>query len=279
MTTTPASSTQTSPPGSLALVTGASSGIGEAFARALAARGHDLALVARRADRLEALAQELSARHGITAFAAPADLSLPTAAETVLEAIEDRGRHVDVLVNNAGFSIAQSFADVAWSRQRDFLMTLVVAPCGLAHGVIPGMVSRGRGRIINIASLAGFAPGVAGHTLYPGAKSLMIKLSQALDAEYRAKGLKITAVCPGFTQTGFASANGTDAVMDQAPRRLFQTPDQVVAAALSANDRGKVVVVPGWHNAVAAALLHYLPQSLVRAVLMKGSAKYHLAAD
>jgi short-subunit dehydrogenase len=284
MTTTPASSLQassppTSPARPLALVTGASSGIGEAFARALAARGHDLALVARRADRLEALAQDLSARHGIIAFALPADLSAPDASDTVLEAVEERGRHVDVLVNNAGFSIAQSFADVAWSRQRDFLMTLVVAPCGLAHGVIPGMVSRGRGRIINIASLAGFAPGVAGHTLYPGAKSLMIKLSQALDAEYRAKGLKVTAVCPGFTQTGFASANGTDAVMDQAPRRLFQTPEQVVAAALSANDRGKVVVVPGWHNAVAATLLHYLPQGLVRAVLMRGSAKYHLEAD
>jgi short-subunit dehydrogenase len=279
MTTTPASFAPAPSSRPLALITGASSGIGEAFARALAARGHDLALVARRADRLEALARELSARHGITAFALPADLSLQAAAETVLEGVEARGRHVDVLINNAGFSIAQSFADVAWTRQRDFLMTLVVAPCGLAHGVISGMVSRGRGRIINIASLAGFAPGVAGHTLYPGAKSLMIKLSQALDAEYRAKGLKITAVCPGFTQTGFASANGTDAVMDQAPRRLFQTPEQVVAAALSANDRGKVVVVPGWHNAVAATLLRYLPEGLVRVLLMKGSAKYHLAAD
>ena len=274
MTETPALS-----PRPLAMVTGASSGIGEAFAKALAARGYDLALSARRVERLEALASELSARHGVTAFAIPADLSLQGAHKTVLEAVEDHGRHVDLLVNNAGFSIAQSFDDVTWSRQQDFLMTLVVAPCGLAHGVIPGMVSRGQGRIINVASLAGFAPGVAGHTLYPGAKSLMIKLTQALDAEYRAAGVKITAVCPGFTQTEFASANGTDAVMAQAPRRLFQTPDQVAAAALNANDKGQVVVVPGWHNAVAATLLHYLPQGLVRWGLMKGSAKYHLAAD
>jgi short-subunit dehydrogenase len=263
----------------LALVTGASSGIGEAFARALAARGHDLALVARRADRLEALAAELSERHGVDAFALPADLSLLGANDTVLDAVEARGRRVEVLVNNAGFSIAQSFADVPWSRQQDFLMTLVINACGLAHGVIPGMVSRGSGRIINVGSLAGFAPGVAGHTLYPGAKSLMMTFSQALDAEYRGKGLKVTAVCPGFTKTEFAEANGTGAVMAEAPRRLFQTPDQVVAAALKANDRGKVVVVPGWHNAVAAALLHYLPQGLVRWGLMKGSAKYHLAAD
>ena len=262
--------------GRLALVTGASSGIGAAFAHALAARGYDLALSARRIDRLEALAAELSAAHGIDAFALPADLSKLGASEALLAAVAERGREVEVLVNNAGFSIAQSFAAVPWSQQQDFLMTLVVNACGLAHGVIPGMAARGRGRIINVASLAGFAPGVAGHTLYPGAKGLMIKFTQALDAEYRAAGLKITAVCPGFTLTEFASANGTDAVMAEAPRRLFQTPDQVVAAALSANDRGKVVMVPGWHNAVAAFMLQYLPQSLVRAGLMKGSAKYHL---
>jgi short-subunit dehydrogenase len=132
--------------------TGASSGIGEAFARALAARGCDLALSARRAERLEALAAELSAKHGIEAFAVPADLSVLDAHEAVLAAIAARGRHVDILVNNAGFSIAQSFADVPWARQQDFLMTLVVNACGLAHGVIPGMVARGQGRIINIAS-------------------------------------------------------------------------------------------------------------------------------
>src|ERR1700753_1844232 len=161
----------------LALVTGASSGIGEAFARALAARGHDLALVARRADRLEALAAELSAEHGIENFAVPADLAAWEACETVLAAVAARGRVVDVLVNNAGFSIAQSFAGVPWARQRDFLMTLVVNVCGLVAGVIPGMVERGRGAIINVASLTAFAPGVEGHSLYPGAKSLSVKWS------------------------------------------------------------------------------------------------------
>jgi short-subunit dehydrogenase len=263
----------------LALVTGASSGIGEAFARALAARGCDLALSARRAERLEALAAELSAKHGIEAFAVPADLSVLDAHEAVLAAIAARGRHVDILVNNAGFSIAQSFTDVSWARQRDFLLTLVVNACGLAHAVIPGMAARGQGRIINIASLAGFAPGVAGHTLYPGAKSLMIKLSQALDAEYRGKGLKITAVCPGFTLTEFANANGTDKVMAEAPRRLFQTATQVAEAGLRANDQGRVVVIPGWWNALAVALMRLLPEGLVRALLMRGSAKYHLSAD
>lgn len=265
--------------GRLALVTGASSGIGMALARALAARGYDLALSARRADRLEALAVELAARHGIEAFAVPADLAAFDACETVIAQIEARGREVEVLVNSAGFSIAQSFADVPWPRQRDFLMTLVVNACGLTHLVLPGMRRRRSGRIINIASLAGFAPGVAGHSLYPGAKSLTIKFSQALDAEHRAEGIRVTAVCPGFTQTEFAQANGTDAVMAQAPRRLFQTADQVAAAALRANDRGQVVAVPGWWNAVAAGLLQYMPQGLVRAILMRGSARYHLNAE
>ena len=138
------------------------------------------------------------------------------------------------------------------------------------------MVARGSGEIINVASLAGFAPGAAGHTLYPGAKSLAIKFTQALDAEYRDKGLRVTAVCPGFTLTEFAEVNGTQAIMDQAPRRFFQTAEQVVEIAIAANLRGKVVVVPGWHNKLAAALLRYLPESLLSAVIRRGAAKYHL---
>lgn len=260
----------------LALVTGASSGIGEAFARALAARGYDLALTARRADRLEALGAALAEAHGVEAFAIPQDLALADAPQAILGAITARGRQVDMLVNNAGFSIAESFAAVPWERQRDFLMTLVVNACGLAHGVIPGMVARGGGRIVNVASMAAFAPGVAGHSLYPGAKSLMLTFSQALDAEYGPRGLKVTAVCPGFTITEFAAANGTAEVMDASPRRLFQTADQVVAATLKANDAGRVVVIPGWHNALAAALLRLLPMGLTRAILMRASAKYHL---
>ena len=260
----------------LALVTGASAGIGMAFARAYARRGHDLALVARRADRLQALADELSAAHGIEAFAIPADLSVLDAHMPILQAVAERGRHVDVLVNNAGFGIAQSFTGAPWSRQRDFLMTLVVNPCGLAHGVIPGMVQRGGGAIVNVASLAGFAPGAAGHTLYPGAKSLMITFSQALDAELRDKGVRVTAVCPGFTLTEFADVNGTREIMDQAPRRFFQTAGQVAEAAILANQRGRVVVIPGWHNQLAAFLLRYLPRPLVEAAVRRGAAKYHL---
>jgi short-subunit dehydrogenase len=263
-------------PRPLALITGASAGIGAAFARAYAARGYDLALSARRVERLETLAAELSAAHGIEAFAVPADLAEFEAHARVLAAVTARGRSVDALVNNAGFSIAQSFTGVPWERQRAFLMTLVVNACGLAYGVIPGMVERGRGAIVNVGSMAAFAPGVAGHSLYPGAKSLAVKWSQSLAAELKGTGVKVTVTCPGFTLTEFAEANGTKAVMDEAPRRFFQTPEQVVATTLKANDRGQVVVVPGLHNKIAATMLRYLPESLLIAILSPASAKYHL---
>jgi len=265
-------------PRPLALVTGASAGIGAAFARAYAARGYDLALVARRAERLEALARELSAAHGVEAFAIAQDLGAWEACGAVLAAVAARGRHVDALVNNAGFSIAQSFTAVPWSRQRDFLMTLVVNACGLAHGAIPGMVERGRGEIVNVSSLTAFAPGVAGHSLYPGAKSLALKWSQSLAAELDGTGVRVTCVCPGFTLTEFAEANGTKTVMDQAPRRFFQTPEQVVEATFGALERGKVVIVPGWHNRAAVAMLKLVPESLLLPALRRGSARYHLEA-
>ena len=260
----------------LALVTGASAGLGEAFARAYAARGWDLALVARRIERLETLAAELASRHGVAALPIAADLALFEAHIGVMERLEAEGREVGVLVNNAGFGIAHSFVSVPWSRQRDFLMAMAVNACGFAYDVIPDMLQRGRGAIINVASLAAFSPGVAGNTLYPGVKSLAVKFSQALDAEYRAQGLKITAVCPGFTRTEFAAAAGVQPLMDREPRALWQTPAQVVEAAIRGNERGHVVVIPGWHNRIAVAMMRGLPEPLVRRIIAAGSAKYRL---
>ncbi|MFI4973523.1 MAG: SDR family NAD(P)-dependent oxidoreductase [Caulobacterales bacterium] len=260
----------------LALVTGASAGLGAAFARAYAARGVDVALTARREDRLHALSAELTAAHGVEAPVIPADLSGWEAHAAILAAVAERGRSVDVLVNNAGFGIPQSFAGVPWERERDFLMTMVVNACGLAYGVIPGMVEKGAGTIINVSSMAAFSPGVAGNSLYPGAKGLLLKLSQSLDAEYRGAGLKVTAVCPGFTRTEFAEAAGIQSIMDREPRLLWQTAEQVVEATIRGNERGKVVVIPGWHNQVSAWLLKALPQPLVRRIIAAGSAKYRI---
>ena len=270
------SSAISAPAARLALITGASAGIGEAFARAYAAHGLDLALVARRADRLEALAAELRAAHGVQVLVIPADLSVWEAHPAVLEAVAKAGRHVDVLVNNAGFGVPQSFTGAPWERQRDFLMTLVVNACGFAYGVIPGMAERGWGRIVNVASLAAFSPGAAGYTLYPAAKSFAVKFSQSLDAELRGKGVKVTAICPGFTQTEFAAASGTQHLMDQAPRRFWQTPEAVVREAIAANEAGKVVVATGWHNKLVAGLMQMLPDSLLSALIRLGGAKYRI---
>jgi short-subunit dehydrogenase len=263
-------------PRRLALITGASSGLGEAFARAYAARGIDVAITARRQERLQALAAELDARHPVDVLVIPADLSGWEAQRPVLEALEGAGRKVDILVNNAGFGVAQTFVGAPWARQREFLMTLVVNACALAHAVIPGMVEQGWGRIINVASLTAFAPGAAGHTLYPGAKSLMLKFSQSLDAELRNKGILVTAVCPGFTRTEFAKAEGTQHLMDRAPRRFWQSPEQVVEAAVAANERGKVVEIPGWHNKLAVGLMKALPDRLLSALIARGGARYRL---
>jgi hypothetical protein len=260
----------------LALITGASAGMGSAFARAYAARGLDVALVARRAERLEALAEEIRLEHGVEALVLPADLSVFGVEAEVLAAIRKQRRHVDVLVNNAGFSIPQSFAAVPWERQREFLMTLVLSACGLAHAVLPGMCERGGGSIVWVGSMAAFAPGAAGHSLYPGSKSLAVKLCQALDAEYRKAGVRVTAVCPGFVKTEFATANRTQHLMDESPRLFWQSAEHVAEVAIRANERGRVLVVPGWHNVIAAILLRHLPESWVSAAVRAGSAKYHL---
>jgi hypothetical protein len=262
------------PPRRLALITGASAGIGAAFARAYAARGYDIALVARRRDRLETLASQLTHDHGVEAFAIAADLSIPDAQEPILQAVEAHGRHVDVLINNAGFGIPRYFTEAPWHEQRDFLMTMAVAPCALAYAVIPGMAERGWGRIVNVASIAGFAPGVAANTLYPGVKGLMIKFSQALDAEVRDKGIKITALCPGSTQSDFAAEAGYEHLVKPSP--FIQTADRVAEIAIEGNEAGRVVVIPGWHNRAAVALMRLFPEPLVRAVINAGAAKYRL---
>ncbi|MEO7027197.1 MAG: SDR family NAD(P)-dependent oxidoreductase [Caulobacteraceae bacterium] len=256
------------------LITGASAGLGAQFARAYAARGRDLALVARRVDRLEALAGELSAAHGVRARVIGADLAEFGVETRVLAALA--GEPVDILVNNAGYSIPQSFAAVPWSAQRDFLMTLVVSAAGLAHGVVPGMVARGGGGIINVASLAGLGPGMAGHTLYPAVKAWAIKFSQSLAEEYRENGLRVTALCPGFVRTEIGQVNGTQGAMDAMPRFLFQDPAPVIDAAIRANEKGRVVVVPGWHNKLSAGLFRLLPEHAVMAMVRAGSARFHL---
>ncbi len=195
----------------LALVTGASSGIGAALARVYASHGYDLALTARRGDRLHALADEVRLRYGVDSLVIPADLSLVEAPEQILAAVEANGREVDALVNNAGYGLPGSYAATRWEDQRALLQVLVTSPCELAHKVLPGMIERRFGRIVNVASLAGLAPGAPGHTLYGPAKALIVRFSQALHLETQGTGVQVSALCPGFTYSEFHDVAGTRA--------------------------------------------------------------------
>jgi Short-chain dehydrogenases of various substrate specificities len=244
----------------LALVTGASAGIGAAFARILASHGYDVALTARRADRLEALADEIRLRYGVETLAVPADLAQPEGPGQILDHLTAHGRTVDVLINNAGYGLPGAYAETRWSDEAAFLQVMVTAPCELAHRVLPGMVQRRFGRIVNVASLAGLIPGAAGHTLYAGAKSLLIKFSQSLSLEVAGDGVHVTALCPGFTFSEFHDVNGTRALVSAStPPWLWLGADEVAAAGYEAVEAGRAVCVPGAPNKAIAALAKAIP--------------------
>ncbi len=252
----------------LALVTGASAGIGESFAELLAERGFDLALTARRADRLEALATRLSQAHGIEAFAIAADLAEPQAPDRVVESIAAQGRHVDVLVNNAGYGLPKRFAATPWRDQARFIEVLVAAPLHLSRLVLPGMLERRWGRIVNVASLAAFAVEPPGST-YPAAKRFMVSASRAMWLELRGSGVHVTACCPGFTRTEFHDVLEVRAAMDTLPRFMWQSSRAVVEASWRAVERNRPVVVTGLFNKATAAAMRFLPFRLAASMTPK----------
>ncbi|MHC1480634.1 SDR family NAD(P)-dependent oxidoreductase [Frateuria aurantia] len=258
----------------LSLVTGASAGIGLAFAQALAARGHDLVLTARRQPQLEQLAATLRAQHGCEVTVLVADLADPGAAVQLEAALRARDLHVDWLINNAGYGLPGHFVQSGWEQHAAFLQVLVTAPTELAWRLLPGMRARGRGAIINVASLAGFAPGTAGHTLYAAAKAYMIKFSQSLALENQARGIKVCALCPGFTYSEFHDVTGTRALMNKMPTYMWQTADEVVAEALEALDRGETVRVTGRVNRLIKAVLKLLPDRLTEKLAAGQSKRY-----
>ena len=252
----------------LALVTGASAGIGAAFARILAGHGYDLALTARRGERLERLADEIRLRHGVETLTVEADLATPEAPGQILDFLTAHGRTADVLVNNAGFGLAANYGDTRWEEQSAFLQLMVTAPCELAHRVLPAMTHRGFGRIVNVASLAGLAPGAAGHTLYGASKALMVRFSQSLHLEVAAQGVHVTALCPGFTYSEFHDVNGTRAVAAATiPPWLWMGAAEVAAAGYEAVEANRAVCVPGAANKALAALAKLVPEEWTLALL------------
>ncbi len=257
-----------------AVITGASSGIGTAFARRAAKEGFDVALVARRLERLKSLCAEISRDCGVRALPLDVDLAAPGAAAEVMSRLN--GQVVDLLVNNAGHSIANGFAHTKFEEQRKFLDLMVTTPVALSHAVIPGMISRGAGRIINISSITAFSSGGKGHTLYPAAKSFLVKFSQSLSAELRERGIKITAVCPGFVDTEFQIANDMAGKTPPPPKFMLQTPEQIVEESWRRNLAGVEVVVPGLLPKAAAAFLRYAPEQIVTPMTRKAAAAHYI---
>ncbi len=249
-------------PSPCALVTGASAGIGSAFARELAARGNALVLTARRADRLDELAHELRAKYHVEVQCIPCDLADPKAPQFLEEEIARRGFVVDTLINNAGYGVTGTFLTQLWQVHADFIQVLMTAPAELCYRLLPGMRERGRGRIINVASLAGLIPAPAGHTLYAASKAYLIKFSQALAMENRAHGVNVCALCPGFTLSEFHDVTGTREQMKGMPGWVWMTAESVVRDALDAVERGRVVRVSGRVNRTIKRLFEFLPDRL-----------------
>jgi short-subunit dehydrogenase len=242
------------------LVTGASSGIGRDIARVLAAEKRNLILVARDGMRLEALAAEL--RGGaILVEVIPADLTLHEAADTLVATIFQRGLAVAVLVNNAGFGVFGNHTVTALADEQQMLDLNVTALTRLTKLLLPAMLARGEGRILNLASIAAFLPGPH-MAVYYATKAYVLSYSQALAEELRGSGVTVTALCPGLTESGFIARAGmqSSALVKGKP---LPTSHEVAAFGVAAMHRGRRVAIHGWRNRLLASALRLMPRALV----------------
>jgi short-subunit dehydrogenase len=256
------------------LVTGASSGIGEALARVFASEGWDLVITARREDRLRALAEQLAGQHGRRVHVVVSDLAADGAVAKLCDDIAARGIVVDGLVNNAGYGVPGSYVSSTWEQHDAFLQVMVVAVAELTRRLLPGMLERGYGRILNVASLAGLVPAPAGHTLYAASKSFMIKFSEALAHEVRHRGVHVTAMCPGFTFSEFHDVLGTRDIMKDMPAFMWMDSPTVARQGFDAVMRGKPLLINGRVNSTIAMLVRVLPQGILSAVGHRFSRSY-----
>ncbi len=254
----------------VALVTGASSGIGEAFAEELAAGGYDLVLAARRELQLARIAERLSSRHGARVEVVPCDLAERGAVAALCDQIERRGLAVHALVNCAGFGVPGRFTDTEWAAYDDMLQVMVSAPTELVARLLPGMVGRRSGLIVNVASLAGLADVGAG-VVYGAAKTFVVSLSTSLAREVARHGVRVTAVCPGLTRTAFHDRPELRATVAGMPGWMWMEPAAVARGALAAAAAGRPLVVTGGRNRLFVGLVRHLPRAaLARAGRLAG---------
>ena len=255
---------------SAALVTGASAGIGSEIAKLLAERGHTLVLVARRKDRLIAVAEELSDEHGVRVELIAADLSKPTPRGRIPGRIEELGLEVEILVNNAGFATGGPFHDADPERELEQVRVLVEAPVALTSAFLPAMVQRGRGAILNVASTAGMQP-MPYSAGYSAAKAYMLTFSEAVHQEARGHGVTVTALAPGPVETDFWEIAGWETASGKSFERAVPgamiTPEQAARAGVAGLERGERVVVPGLSIRAAMVASRYVPHALKLPIL------------
>lgn len=246
-------------PRQTALITGASGGIGEAFARKMAASGYNVILVARSADKLHALAQALTA-HNITATALPYDLTKPEAPQQLYMALQDQGLTVDLLINNAGYGTYGKFHETELAQELNMIQLNITALVDLTHRFLPGMIERRRGRILNVASTAAFQPGPL-MAVYYASKAFVLHFSEALANELAGTGVTVTALCPGPTTSGF------QARADMADSKLVQsgmmTVEAVVERGYAGLLAGETVIIPGLSNQLSAFATRFFPRKFV----------------
>ena len=256
--TGPARSTD---PSRWALVTGASAGIGEEFCRQLAALGYHLVLVARRADRLHALATELRQAHGTASMILPTDLSDPGASKAIARRLEKEEISIEFLVNNAGYGVPGRFTDPSWEQHQDFIQVMMTAVCELTWRLLPVMHESKKGFIINVASVAGLVPPSEGHTLYGGSKSFLVMFSEALAHENVHHNVNVSALCPGFTYSEFHDVTKTRDLVNRLPSIAWLNTDDVVRYGIESVTRQKprVIAVPGLYYRFMLGLNRYLP--------------------
>lgn len=254
------------------LITGASSGIGAAIAREYARRGRALVLTARRADRLEALAEELRAQVPVEVIVA--DLADPGAPAALFAETQRRGLFIETLVNNAGYGVPGRYLSASWETHRDFLQVMVTAVAELTHRYLPAMEAAGRGRILNVASLAGLVPASAGHTLYGATKAWLIRSSECLAMESAPRGIHVTALCPGFTYSEFHDVNGMRDKVSKLPSWLWLDAGTVARLGVDAVEAGRPRVVTGAANKLVAWISRYVPDAISRALLAGNTRKF-----
>ncbi len=255
-------------PTTTALVTGASSGIGADLARELAARGHGIVLVARRADRLGALAAELREAHGVRAEALACDLTDPAARDALPGRVQELGLTVEVLVNNAGYGSSGPFVELDAAAETAMVRLNCEAVVALTRAYAPEMVGRGRGAILVVASSAGMQP-IPGQATYAASKAFALSFAEALHAELGGDGVTITALCPGPVDTEFAAVAGLADAFDSVPGFARVSAAKCAAMAIDGLERGKRVVVPGLPIRAVAVAGRHTPRAVLLPLLKR----------